>query len=750
MLHKRGWYQDFESFRGRPPASPTKIPVPPIEQEFSVSKHDRLNTSRSHSQDVFHSKRRPQEHHGGDQSSGLSIPMKLSLEAKKLLFDNEEKSDVCFIIGISGEQTRLIHGHSFIIGPASSVFKKLFETDWRDKPQVFFECQPNSLITILRYIYCQQVWYDKPVLLEVLSLAKKFGMNVLVKEIMATFPHVTEDILENHFWTVVQAAHDHNNSGLFAVVASFFQQNAAQLMQEEDFKNLHSHVKMKLLEDKKFPVYLKCAMIDKETKSMLNNPHKSDILFVVGKELQTKTAIYGHKSKIASFNTTFQNLFDGEWHSKSEIVIQSTPRAFLSVLRYIYLQKVWYEPTDLEEVMSLAKRFGMKDFWKKLMFNNRKSYFTDEVLKDHVWDILKFWHGRQDYSVFNLAVKYFHEHADDLVQTEGFKTLGVEIKATLFRKPVNGNVDQKAEFQFKNDENDMKLNKNMLNNLIIPVEEVAKPLVSNPEPHTLFNNPDKSDITFMVGKRGGKIEKMFGHRDILEKASHGFRQHFIGNWNLKTQVEIEYSPSAFMAVLQYIYCRKLVLNSIDVVEVLSIAKAFDFQALKEEILVTIKGDKSNDLLQHAVYPLLKYSHEEHEESLFEITAQYFDEHAELLLEKDDFIDLNVELVDKLVRRSTMQVRETSLWLAVVLWADGKCRCLGEEPTPKNLRTKVEQFIREIRFPLMTGVEFRDGPATTKILKAVECFNIICAICLETDYETKYKACGFNAKPRTST
>ena len=116
------------------------------------------------------------------------------------------------------------------------------------------------------------------------------------------------------------------------------------------------------------------------------------------------------------------------------------------------------------------------------------------------------------------------------------------------------------------------------------------------------------------------------------------------------------------------------------------------------------------------------------------------------LETKPFQDLDVNIIQKLCKRTSFIVKEMSLFYATVLWAGNRCEEEKLDPSPANLRSKMEPFIKHIRFPLMKPTEFRDGPGKTGILTGEECYKILGAICLDSSSEKKSK-CGFNGFPR---
>ena len=122
--------------------------------------------------------------------------------------------------------------------------------------------------------------------------------------------------------------------------------------------------------------------------------------------------------------------------------------------------------------------------------------------------------------------------------------------------------------------------------------------------------------------------------------------------------------------------------------------------------------------------------------------RFFDKHCQEFIREDYFLNLDVDVILTLVRRSSLIVNELSLFYSTILWAEKRCEEKGLDASVENLRSQMELFIHYIRFPLMTGDEFRDGPGKSGILTGDECYMILCAICLGDKEE-----CGFDYSPR---
>ena len=269
----------------------------------------------------------------------------------------------------------------------------------------------------------------------------------------------------------------------------------------------------------------------------------------------------------------------------------------------------------------------------------------------------------------------------------------------------------------------------------------SKPPSSNAtNAHPLFNNKKKSDITFIVGRHGEQKERIYGHSLIICLASPVLDELFEGDWKDKEEVEIQAHPAPFLSIMRYVYSQDIVIEKNYLVETLILAKKYGLTRFTEELVT--KDYLTEEILKHNIWSLLEFAYEENEDEIWHQAASFFDKHCEGFIRDNSFLYLDVDILTCLIQRPSLSVEELSLFYATILWAGKRCEEEGLEASGANLRSMIEPFIRDIRFPLMTGDEFREGPGMTGILTGDECYKILCAICLGDKED-----CGFSFSPR---
>lgn len=97
-------------------------------------------------------------------------------ERNKFMFNNELLSDVYFVVGKTSENRKTIPGHKFVLAISSPVFFAMFYGRMADQKKdiAITDCEPDSFLELLRYIYYDGIELDASNVLGTLYLAKKY------------------------------------------------------------------------------------------------------------------------------------------------------------------------------------------------------------------------------------------------------------------------------------------------------------------------------------------------------------------------------------------------------------------------------------------------------------------------------------------------------------------------------------------------------------------------------------------------
>ncbi|KAJ3429571.1 btb (poz) domain-containing 2a-related [Anaeramoeba flamelloides] len=236
---------------------------------------------------------------------------------------------------------------------------------------------------------------------------------------------------------------------------------------------------------------------------------------------------------------------------------------------------------------------------------------------------------------------------------------------------------------------------------IIPIEEVLKPLI---------NNPEIADVKFCVGKEG--IE-MYGHKTLLAVSSEMWKTMFFsGNWievqnKNRAKVDIpDVDPFAFKAVLEFSYTKKVTLNDDIVIEVLYAADKFLMPELKELCGEYLSKNLSSRNCLLLFDKALKFN----EIELKNRAAEFFEENSLQVFgeQPNCFVGLRRKTVSQILSNRQLVAREIDLFRALVNW--------GKDRVKKQLKvnkTKLTKKVGELKQQQQQEQEEQDNKNKNK-------------------------------------
>ncbi|KAL5284365.1 BTBD6.2 family protein [Megaselia abdita] len=98
------------------------------------------------------------------------------LERNAAMFNNELMSDVRFVVGIDADNVQTIPAHKYILATGSSVFYAMFYGGLAEIKQDIKvpDVEPAAFLTLLRYLYCDEISLEPDNILATLYAAKKY------------------------------------------------------------------------------------------------------------------------------------------------------------------------------------------------------------------------------------------------------------------------------------------------------------------------------------------------------------------------------------------------------------------------------------------------------------------------------------------------------------------------------------------------------------------------------------------------
>ena len=150
--------------------------------------------------------------------------------------------------------------------------------------------------------------------------------------------------------------------------------------------------------------------------------------------------------------------------------------------------------------------------------------------------------------------------------------------------------------------------------------------------------------------------------------------------------------------------------------------------LTKKYMVPSLADKCTEYLQNNLDPsnvfnILPTAEKYEEKELVDRCWKVIDRQTEAAVKSDGFATIERSLLEAVVSRDTLRVKEVDLFKAVDLWAEKQCQKQGLSADGEPKRKIIgERIIKSVRFPVMKQEEFAAVVIDTKILTTDEIFT----------------------------
>lgn len=257
----------------------------------------------------------------------------------------------------------------------------------------------------------------------------------------------------------------------------------------------------------------------------------------------------------------------------------------------------------------------------------------------------------------------------------------------------------------------------------------------------LFNQDFESDIVFVVGKpKSQHSMRIPAHKFIVKMGSPVLFTSLSGNWAESDEVIItDFDPSPFLTLLRFMYMDEIVFELKYLYDVLAISKKYMVDGISGPLTT---GNQFRLLAQEKVWSFLMYSVYHSDKDLIRKCWKYIDDECENVINQDDFYDLDDKMLEEFLSRDSLKVHELNLWNACLKWASKECSRKKWPLVPEKKRAVMEQFLHQIRLPLLSAKEFGEGPAESGILTDKEVSQLFKAITLNKKDSTEF---SYNAR-----
>jgi len=240
----------------------------------------------------------------------------------------------------------------------------------------------------------------------------------------------------------------------------------------------------------------------------------------------------------------------------------------------------------------------------------------------------------------------------------------------------------------------------------------------------VFNTELLSDVKFVVRASSGESEskrsrKMIPDRKfVLAISSPVFYTMFYGQMvETKDSTELPHCEcESLLEMFRYLYSDKVNLSKSNVMQVLYLANKYMVPSLAKKCHQYLQSNlKASDvfcIMLHA----RKFENRDLEDRCWEVIEKKTGE----AVTSDEFVTVERSLVETVVKREGLNVKEVELFNAVDSWAteQGKRKGITSDGESKR-RILGEEIVKAIRFPLMSQHEFASVVIDSDILTLKE-------------------------------
>ena len=253
----------------------------------------------------------------------------------------------------------------------------------------------------------------------------------------------------------------------------------------------------------------------------------------------------------------------------------------------------------------------------------------------------------------------------------------------------------------------------------------TKCLTINERTTFIFNNELLSDVKFIVPVSNSESEsrKMIpAHKFVLAIGSPVFYAMFFGEMaETKNSIELpDCEYESLLELFRYLYTDEVNLTGSNVMHVLYLAKKYMLPSLADKCSAYLQ----ENLEASNVFSILPHAMKFDDQDLKNRCWEVIEKHTEEAVTSDEFFTLERSLVESVVKKKVLNVKEAELFKAVDRWASQEIERQGLNPDGETKRRIIgEELLNAIRFPLMSQKEFL-SVVPNNILTTKEMFDLM--------------------------
>ena len=244
----------------------------------------------------------------------------------------------------------------------------------------------------------------------------------------------------------------------------------------------------------------------------------------------------------------------------------------------------------------------------------------------------------------------------------------------------------------------------------------------------IFNNELLNDVKFVVPaslneSESRKSQKSIpAHKFVLAISSPVFYAMFYGEMAETTgTVQLpDCDYESLLELFRYLYSDDVKLSGSNVMQVLYLAKKYMVPSLADKCTEYLR----THLEASNVFSILPQAQKFEDKDLENRCWRVIEKHTQKALMTDEFLTLERSVVESVVKRDGLKVKEVDLFKAVDRWATKELE--GREKTGRKIKRKIlgEEIVKAIRFSLISQKEFASVVLDSDILSETEICDMI--------------------------
>ena len=239
----------------------------------------------------------------------------------------------------------------------------------------------------------------------------------------------------------------------------------------------------------------------------------------------------------------------------------------------------------------------------------------------------------------------------------------------------------------------------------------------------VFNQELLSDVKFVVRDSRGGSKTIPAHKFMLAISSPVFFAMFYGKAaEMKDSVEIsDCEYESLLELFRFIYSDKANLNADNVMQLLYLSKKYMLPTLAEKCSAFLKENLNALNVFHILPDAQKYE----EKDLMNHCWKMIATQSEEAVKSEGFVTIERSVLEELVEKNSLNIKEVELFKAVDCWAENECKKQGlvADGSVKR-RVLGERVVQGIRFPVMEETEFADIVLDSEILTLKETNRLV--------------------------